>query len=323
MLYYKNNFLGGSEMIKDSEIKAKISPFAIRQGEIKVFDGKDGYVSMNQIMQKINLGHINELHFQIINYINNFEFLTSRQIFQLLQLNNIEIKNQDKLNNKLDQLIKSKILTRYYFTSSEGQGIFRVYAMEKMAKYLLSSREIDCKWQPSDNAKPVDMIKKKLAGNQLLIAYMRKVKACTGYQLKPQITAKSLAKKFKPTLRIDFSFNGSVVSFAYEVVRRNEDWEKQLVDRMNLWKDFYDNFVPGDSGFETIPQLVFVCEDTMHMGEVFKTLTLNHVNIQRINFYYTTDLEQNSDNLANSLYNFVIDNGKYRINKLNAQILGN
>ena len=38
-------------MVEDKEIKATVSPFAIRPGEIKVFDGKDGYVSMNQ-MQK-------------------------------------------------------------------------------------------------------------------------------------------------------------------------------------------------------------------------------------------------------------------------------
>ena len=45
-------------MVEDSQIKAEVSPFAIREGEIKVFDGKDGYVSMNQIINKINLGHI-------------------------------------------------------------------------------------------------------------------------------------------------------------------------------------------------------------------------------------------------------------------------
>ena len=30
-------------MIEDSEIKTTTSPFAMREGEIKVFDGKDGY----------------------------------------------------------------------------------------------------------------------------------------------------------------------------------------------------------------------------------------------------------------------------------------
>ena len=53
-------------MVEDSQIKAEVSPFAIREGEIKVFDGKDGYVSMNQIINKINLGHITDIHFQIL-----------------------------------------------------------------------------------------------------------------------------------------------------------------------------------------------------------------------------------------------------------------
>ena len=41
-------------MVEDNQIKAQVSPFAIREGEIKTFDGKDGYVSMNQIINKIN-----------------------------------------------------------------------------------------------------------------------------------------------------------------------------------------------------------------------------------------------------------------------------
>jgi len=28
-------------MVKDDQIKAQVSPFAIREGEIKTFDGKD------------------------------------------------------------------------------------------------------------------------------------------------------------------------------------------------------------------------------------------------------------------------------------------
>ena len=52
-------------MVDDCEIKTKVSPFAMRTQEIKVFDGKDGYVSMNQIIQKINLLM---LHFTFYNF---------------------------------------------------------------------------------------------------------------------------------------------------------------------------------------------------------------------------------------------------------------
>ena len=79
-------------MVNDNEIKATVSPFAIREGEIKSFDGKDGYVSMNQIVHKIDLGHINEVHFAILDLVNEFEFITSRQLYQLLEKKQINYK---------------------------------------------------------------------------------------------------------------------------------------------------------------------------------------------------------------------------------------
>lgn len=309
-------------MVEDSEIKTKVSPFAMREGEIKVFDGKDGYVSMNQIIQKFNLGHLNEIHFKILELINKFEFLTSRQLFQLLQLEKADVPSQDKLNNKLEQLIKCKILTRYYFLAKEGSGIYRVYCMEKMGKYLLNSREIECKWQPTDNAKPVEMIKKKLSGNQIVIAYLRKSKNVVSYTLKPAIANKATGKTFKPIANVKFGIGGKTVDFVYEVIRRNAEWKTQLIDRMKQWKDFYDNFVPGDSGYGSIPQLIFVCEDDMHMAEVFKELIINNLSIDKIKFYFTTDLEQNKDKLDKSLFEFVQENGKYKKKNVEAKILG-
>lgn len=309
-------------MVEDSEIKTKVSPFAMREGEIKVFDGKDGYVSMNQIIQKINLGHLTEIHFKILELINKFEFLTSRQLFQLLQIEKADIPSQDKLNNKLEQLIKCKILTRYYFLAQEGSGIYRVYCMEKMGKYLLNSREIECKWQPTDNAKPVEMIKKKLSGNQIVIAYLRKSKNVSSYTLKPVILDKVTGKSFKPMANVKFEIGGKYVDFVYEIIRRNENWKQELADRMRQWKDFYDNFAPGDSGYGSIPQLIFVCEDDIHMAEVFKELVINQLSINKIKFYFTTDLEQNKDKLDKSLYEFVEEEGKYKKKNIEAKILG-
>src|SRR5574344_2315417 len=198
-IYGKNICGGGNKMVEDSEIKTKVSPFSMRKGEIKRFDGKDGYVSMNQIIQKINAGHITDVHFRIMEIVNEFEFITSRQLFQILTQESEEIKSQEKLNTKLEQLVKTKILTRYYFNSEDGKGIYRVYCLEKMGKYLLNSRGIDCKWQPTDNTKPVPMIKKRLAGNQTIIAYLRKVKAFDSYIPKPSINAKMAGKLFKAT----------------------------------------------------------------------------------------------------------------------------
>ena len=260
----------------------------------KTFDGKDGYVSMNQIVHKINIGHINEIHFAILDLVNEFEFITSRQLYQMLEIKGFDPKSQDKLNNKLEQLVKSKILTRYYFTSEEGKGIYRIYCLEKMGKYLLNSKETECKWQPSDNTKPVAMIKKRLAGNQTLIAYLRKVKAFDSYIVKPAINAKIAGKVFKATGgAVKLTKNGKSIQFVFEAIRREQDWKKKLIDKMILYKDFYENFVPGDSGFSGMPQLILICEDEKHMAEAFKEIVTNQVEIPQIKLYFQQVVQNN------------------------------
>ncbi len=310
-------------MVEDNQIKAQVSPFAIREGEIKTFDGKDGYVSMNQIVHKINIGHITDIHFAILELVNQFEFITSRQLYQMLEIKGIDAKSQDKLNNKLEALVKSKILTRYYFTSEEGKGIYRIYCLEKMGKYLLKSKEIECKWQPSDNTKPVPMIKKRLAGNQTLIAYLRKVKAFDDFVVKPSLTAKTAGKVFKATGgSVKLTKNKKSIQFLFEVIRREPDWKKKLVEKMRLYQDFYANFVPGDSGFSTMPQLIFVCEDEKHMAETFKEIITNQVEIPQLKLYFTTDLRQNEETLENTLVEFKLVDGKYKMENIELKLLG-
>ena len=311
-------------MVEDSQIKAQVSPFAIRKGEIKTFDGKDGYVSMNQIVHKINTGHIIDIHFAILELVNEFEFITSRQLYQMLEIKGFDPKSQDKLNNKLESLVKSKILTRYYFNSDEGKGIYRIYSLEKMGKYLLGTREIECKWQPSDNTKPVAMIKKRLAGNQILIAYLKKVGSFDSYVVKPALTAKTLGKVFKATGGcVKLTKSGKSIDFLFEVVRRENDWQKKLIDKMKFYKDFYDNFVQMDSGFKSVPQLIIVCEDEKHMAETFKEIVVNQVELDKIKLYYTTDLRQNSESLMDSLTEFKLnpETNKYKAENVELKLL--
>lgn len=310
-------------MVEDSEIKATVSPFAVREGEVKTFDGKDGYVSINQIIHKINVGHITELHFRILELVNEFEFITSRQLFQLLEYRGEDVKSQDKLNNKLEQLVKSKILTRYYFTSEEGKCIYRIYCLEKMGKYLLDSRGIETKWQPTDNVKPVAMIKKRLAGNQIILAYLRKVKSFNEYKVKPAITAKKAGKTIKASAGIKLTKNKKSIELIFDTIRREADWKKILVDRMKLYNDFYENFIPFDSGYEMKPQLILVCEDDKHTVEVFKEIVTNRVEIPGMNLLFTTDLNQNEETIDKSLIEFKLDSntGKYKIEQIELKIL--
>lgn len=312
-------------MVEDKEVKAPKSPFAVRENEIKVFDGKDGYASINQVVFKIDMGYINELHFQIMEMINEFEFITSRQIFQILKYKGVDIKSQDKVNKKLEDMIKSKIITRYYFSSDEGKGIFRVYCLDKIGKYLLNSRGIKTAWQPTDNTKPVYMLKRRLAGNQAIIAYMQKVAAYKGFVLNPIMFAKRQNIKFQPSGgQVILIKNDIKVDFVFEVVRRNAGWEEKFMEKIKLYEEFYDNFQAKDCNFDKKPQLVIIGEDDEHLIDIFKAVKKVKAEIKGIELYYTTDLRQLDDELDKTLIVFKLDETtqRYRMEIQEISLLG-
>ena len=311
-------------MVEDNAIKAPKSPFAMRENEIKVFDGKDGYASIDQVVFKIDKGYINEVHFQILEIINDFEFITSRQIYQMLSKKGIDIKSQDKLNKKLEDMIKSKIITRYYFSSDEGKGIYRVYCLDKIGKYLLNSRQIKTNWQPTDNTKPVYMLKRRLAGNQVIMAYIHKVGAYKSFVLNPFMFAKRQNIKFQPSGgQVTLVKNDIKVDFIFEVVRRNPGWEEKFMEKMKLYEEFYDNFQSKDCGFDKKPQLVIIGEDDEHLIEIFKAVKKVKVELKGIEIYYSTDLRQLEPEIDKTLIAFKQDTetGRYRMEMLQVPLL--
>ena len=76
---------------------------------------------------------------------------------------------------------------------------------------------------------------------------------------------------------------------------------------MRMYKDFYENYVPMDSGFSSMPQLIIICEDEKHIAEAFKHIVINKLEIDKINLYFTTDLKQNSDTLEDTLVSIKLD----------------
>jgi len=167
------------------------------------------------------------------------------------------------------------------------------------------------------------MIKKRLAGNQIIVAYLRKVKAFDNYTVKPTITAKQSGKVFKAQAGIKLTKNKKSIDLIFEVIRREEEWEKKLIDRMKLYNDFYTNFVQFDSGYEIKPQLILNCEDDKHMVEVFRIIVTNKLEIPQIKLCFTTDLKQNKTTLEKTWVEFVLDEEtkKYKIEEQNLKIL--
>lgn len=316
-------------MVNDKEVKASVSPFAVREGEKKIFDGKDGFASINQVVFKMDMGYINESHIKVLEVVNEFEFVTSRQVTQILEergkLNDTEPeKRQDKVSKWLEDLSKSKVLSRYYFQNELGKSSYRVYALDNLATYLLNERNITVNWQKSDNSKPAYALKRKLAGNQIIIAYMQKVAAYVDAMPSVILYSKKYGVKFKPTGgMIKLKKDDQTLDYIFEVVRRNEDWQNMFAEKVQLFSDFYENFAKNDCGFLNLPQLVFVGEDIKHLAEMFRVIKKVTSVLKDEDMYFTTETKHLADDLTDSMDIFELDknNNKYKLTTKTLDIL--
>lgn len=316
-------------MIVDKEIKTQVSPFAVRENEIKKSDGKEGFVSINQVVFKMDMGYINENHIKALEVINEFSFITSRQVTQIMEQRGLlkefeEEKRQDKVSKWLEDLAKSKVVSRYYFESDSGKSSYRVYALDKIATYILKQRNIASAWQPTDNTKPAYALKRKLSGNQILIAYMQKVGSFKELSSNLILYSKKYNVKFKPTGGIvKLADDKKEYDYIFEIVRRNDDWQSLFAEKLQLYSDFYTNFSKNDAGLSEKPQLIFVGEDIEHLAEMFRIIKKINFSLTDEEMYFTIDLRQLEDNLEDTISQFEYDkeNNKYRLINIHLDIL--
>lgn len=287
-------------MVKDDEIQASESPFKMIKGEKKIFDGYDGYVSINQVVSKIQRDHLGELEYDILGIVNKYEYVTSRQIHHLLSLKGYEFNNTKKLSRKLDQMLKGKLLSRCYFSTFEEQSAYKVYSLEKNGKYLLEARNIESNWKTTDNTKTVGSIKRRLAANQMLLAHILKNKTYAKDESSFEIVSKQYNRKLvtKGIIAFENKKTKEKRSFLIEALRRDGD-EEDLQTRLKIYSEFFKTQAKAEN-----IELVMVCEDKKHMAEVYKEILVNKIELE--NIYFTYDLIQLEPEIEKSLFEFKI-----------------
>ena len=91
-------------------------------------------------------------------------------------------------------------------------------------------------------------------------------------------------KAFKAQGAIKITKAGKSISLLFEVVRREEDWQKKLADKMAMYKEFYANFVQGDSGFSTMPLgMIVVKDDKYYLRDMYEAECLIVKRFRRLN----------------------------------------
>lgn len=289
-------------VVKDDEVQTKRSPFAMMENEKKINDGYDGYTSMQLVLNRIDKGIINEEDLYILMYLNEYEFMTSRQINKLLEDEGKEYTEYKKLNRKLEKMLKNKLVNRTYFGSFGTKAAYKVYSLDKNGKYILEAKDIKVDWVPTDNLKNVGEIKAKLAANQVMIAIKEKSKNYIRSKGNVRIDSKNLNKHLETKGYLELKYQDAVAQIILESVRREEGWKERLLDRLKIYEDFYTSFEAGDSNFQMPPYLLFVAEDKKHMAEIYEVIVLNGIKLN--NKYFTYDLIQMDSEINKSWFTF-------------------
>lgn len=306
-------------IIKDEEVKTKKSPFAVVENEKKINDGYDGYTSMQLVLNRIEKGLINEQDLLVLMFMNEYEFMTSRQINKLLELKNKGFDTYKKLTRKLERMLKNKLLNRTYFGSFGTKAAYKVYSLDKNGKYILEAKNIKTSWMPTDNLKEVSSIKARLAANQVIIAIKEKCENYISSKGKIRIQDKKTIKKLNTKGLIELKYNDAFAQIILEVPRREENWKEKTLERLKIYESFYKNFQEGDSDFILPPYLLFICEDKRHMAEVYELMVVNK--LQFNNIYFTYDLIQLSDEINKSWFVFKEENDMINLVQLDIDLL--
>lgn len=307
----KNSSLQG-ETISDKEqtmsmfrrqIKSEISPFKMRTNEAKDFNSTPNrYVSMRYIWNRIAQGQVKEEHFGILEAVNYLIYGTSKQILSYIycEKKKIKIKNQDKLNGKLDSMVKLAMIDRFKFYNETGKGIYYVYFLNKNGHLVLQSylHNRRTSYEPGLIAKTAEEIKRHLAANQVVLAYKETfdfVQCIYNYR-----TIKANEEvPIRPATIIQFVNSTLLV----EARRRFDGWEEDLHDKMDRYQILFHNHdtqkLPAYTpGFLNMPlYLLLVCEDFEHALEAKNTL-FGHTMYTRLYFTYDTLIFQTDVNTS-------------------------
>lgn len=286
------------------QIKTEVSPFKVRTNEVKDFNSKPNhYVSMWNIRNKVKQGQLKEEHFFVLEAINNLIYCTSKQILSYLycEKREINIKNQDKLNNKLDSMVKLAMVDRFKFYNETGTGAYYVYFLNKNGHIVLQSilNKKRTSYEPGLIAKASEDIKRRLAANQIILAYKETFGFFQNfYNFK--IVIADIEIPIRPTAIVQF-INSTLL---IEVRRCFEGWKEDLHDKMDRYKILFQNHDTQNLPYDYTPDflkmplyLLVVCEDFEHAKEVRNTL-FGHEMYTRIFFTYDILVFQMDVNLS-------------------------
>lgn len=286
---YKHSYDMASEAIPNS------NSFACFTDEKCLYQHTDS-VPYPVVISNVENNHITSFDKKVISLVATYGFMTSKQIGECLTLLGVEFSN-NVLKSSFERLKKNNILRACHFGIDEEHcAKFYAYSLNKYGSEIAKELGIPHSFGPMQVALPPADIKRKLATNQLMIAYFKSGVHIDWIKYGQVINSKEEKNGIvRPSLAV--CLNNDILF--YETVRSGEYWEQYLKDKLERYRLLFDNWEGNswklDAG--TLPNLIILGENEEHNKEISRIVAELGMEV-----YYTHDILNCGSNFYHSLY---------------------
>lgn len=284
----------GAYDINNEAIPA-VSCFATHPGELSLYQEVDTFPYPTVINNVVN-NNITPMDKKVISLIASYGYMTSKQIKECLSLLGVTFSD-NTIKSSLDRLRKNQIVRVCKFgTDEQHTAAFMAYSLNKNGSEIAKVLGIPHTFAPMQPAVMPSEIKRVLATNQVMLAYIKSSLNVEWMRRGQVITAKDdKSAVVRPSLAVGFSGD----AFLIEVVRKGNFWENYLRDKLQRYKLVVEGWSSNSWKLSENPVIVIVGEDTEHNTAIAKIA--EEVNLD---VYYTEDVLNCGSNFYHSLYQF-------------------
>lgn len=292
----------------DTFIKAESSPFMTYPDDKQEFLGRTNFVDLGKAIQQYRNGEIEERMLRVLDIIVHHKYISTRQIWQMYLLRYGLFIKRDNLKRLLNRMAEKGLVVEFIITSSMGGTNYRIYCPDYNGVRLYTALTSDSvNWKRTDTLQKPYIVKRSLAKNQFLVAYLKYYDI--DYKLQPKLvwnggSGHELA--VVPALQLTFKLKEQLDSivFLVEVIRTYHGWEEKYSEKLLR----YGQYMKSVEDTQALKKYyIIICaespEQVKEAAQIF--YKLRHIkkiqDIRTLKLFYTYDLELLDNHIKTNL----------------------
>lgn len=250
----------------DYPAESRKSPFSIYPQDSHQLVIPPKRTSIDEVDFLLSINFIGEIEKAILKIVNKMYFVTSIQIFQMLNIEgfNVEHKKIQYIIKKLKNKSFLKQIEFYSVEDNESKSSFRAYTLGYHGVGIIRASGEISKLQGYIAQQPTENIKKTLATNQLLIGVMQKTEIT--FESLLCLVGKEGLSDILIRPRAVFESNGH--TYLVECVRKEQNWKEDLLERLKQYQKIVRKHKNLNVPLNEKPTLLILAESYEHIIEI-------------------------------------------------------